>query len=66
MSTKSESLLVRPQKETIKAFVGGLEDEIAAEIQMFKPKTLHKTIELAKMRDERLSRKTKSSKTSEV
>ena len=40
--------------------MGGLEPEIAEEIQMFKPKTLKEAISLARMKDDHLSRQKKT------
>ena len=45
-----------PQKALIGTFLGGLKEEIASKVGMFKPKTLWEIIEFAKMMDERLSR----------
>ena len=36
--------------------MGGLKDDIASEIWMFKPKTLSEAIELARIRDESMDR----------
>lgn len=38
-------------------FLAGLKEEIVAEVRMFKPQTLRETIDLARMRDEKLTRK---------
>lgn len=45
----------RPPKALIGTFLGGLNDEIAVEVHMFKPHTLREAIELARMRDDKLS-----------
>ena len=45
-----------PQKALVGATMGGLKDDIALEIQMFKPKTLSEAIELARIRDESMDR----------
>ena len=44
-----------PQKALIGTFLGGLKEEIASEVRMFKPKTLRETIEFARLMDERPS-----------
>jgi hypothetical protein len=44
-----------PQKALIGIFIGGLNDEIIAEVCMFKPQTLQEAIELTKMLDDQLS-----------
>lgn len=44
------------QKALIGTYVGGLKDVISDSIQMFQPKMLKATIELARMRDEQLQR----------
>ena len=41
-----------PQKALVGAFMGGLKDNIASKIRMFKPKTLLEAIELARIRDD--------------
>ena len=51
-----------PQKALVGAFMGGLKDDIALEIQMFKPKTLSKAIELARIRDESMDRQRQQKK----
>lgn len=45
-----------PEKALIGTFLGGLKDEIAVEVCIFKPRTLLKAIELARMQDDQLSR----------
>lgn len=49
------------QKALIGTFIGGLQDEIADEIRMFRPKTLKDTISLARMRDEQLQQRQRRS-----
>lgn len=44
-----------PQKALIGTFLGGLEDNIAAKVQMFKPRTVQETFELARMGEDRLN-----------
>ena len=45
-----------PQKALVGAFMGGLKDDIASEIRMFKPKALSEAIELTRIRDESVDR----------
>ena len=45
-----------PQKALVGAFMGGLKDDIASKIQMFKPKKLSEAIELARIRDKSVDR----------
>jgi hypothetical protein len=45
-----------PQKALVGAFLGGLKKEIVSSVRMFKPKTLQDAIELARMRDDNLSK----------
>ena len=40
----------------MRAFMGGLKDDIASAIQIFKPKTLSEAIELVRIRDESVDR----------
>ena len=42
--------------------MGGLKDGIASKIWMFKPKTLSKAIELARIRDESVDRQRRQNK----
>ena len=44
------------QKALVGTFMGGLKSEIVEGIRMFKPKTLMEAINLARMKDEQLSR----------
>lgn len=48
-----------PQRTMIGTFLGGLKEEIAAEVKMFKPRMLREAIGKARMCDERLARKKK-------
>lgn len=45
-----------PQKALIGTFLGGLKEDIAGEVRMFKLKSLRETIELTSMKEERLAR----------
>ncbi|KAK8482065.1 hypothetical protein V6N11_063350 [Hibiscus sabdariffa] len=47
------------QKALVGTFMGGLKDDIADAIRMFKPKTLKDAISLARMREEQLTRQRK-------
>ena len=51
-----------PQKALVGAFMGGLKDNIASKIRMFKPKTLLEAIELARIRDESVDRQRRQNK----
>ncbi|KAL0001646.1 hypothetical protein SO802_015427 [Lithocarpus litseifolius] len=51
-----------PQKALVGAFMGGLKDDIASEIRMFKPKALSEAIELARIRDETVDRQRQQNK----
>ena len=51
-----------PQKALVRAFMGGLKEEIASEIRMFKPKILSEAIELARIKDESLNRRRQGKK----
>lgn len=51
-----------PQKALVGAFMGGLKEEIASEIRMFKPKILSEAIELARIKDESLNRRRQGKK----
>ena len=51
-----------PQKALVGAFMGRLKDDIASEIQMFKPQTLSEVIELARIRDESVGRQRQQNK----
>lgn len=44
------------QRALVGTFMGGLKDDIADGIRMFKPQTLKDAISLARMRDEQLTR----------
>jgi len=48
------------QKALVGAFLGGLKSDIVSVVRMFKPKTLRDAIELARMRDENLSKTRKN------
>ncbi|XP_035541724.1 uncharacterized protein LOC118344712 [Juglans regia] len=50
-----------PKKALLGAFMGGLKDDIATEVRMFRPKGLKSAIDLAKRQDEKLQRLRKSS-----
>jgi hypothetical protein len=50
------------QKALVGAFLGGLKQDIVSAIRMFKPKTLRDAIELARMRDENLSKSRKATR----
>jgi hypothetical protein len=48
------------QKALVGAFLGGLKSNIVSVVRMFKPKTLRDAIELARMRDENISKNKKT------
>jgi hypothetical protein len=48
------------QKALVGAFLGGLKSDIVSALRMFKPKTLRDAIELARMRDENISKNKKT------
>jgi hypothetical protein len=52
-----------PQKALIGTFVGGLKEEIAAEVCSSKSMTLREAFVVVPMRDERLAKKKKQGKT---
>lgn len=45
-----------PEKALVGCFIGGLKDEIAAEIKMLKPENINAAIKLARMQDKKLQR----------
>jgi hypothetical protein len=49
-----------PQTSLIVTFLGGLQEKIADDMRMLKPSTLRDTIELARMKDDRLTRQQRS------
>jgi hypothetical protein len=51
-----------PQKTLMGTFLGGLKKDIVSAVRMFKPKTLRDAIELARMRDDNLSRDPKTAR----
>jgi len=51
-----------PQKTLMGTFLGGLKKDIVFAVRMFKPKTLRDAIELARMRDDNLSRDLKTTR----
>ncbi|KAG6695507.1 hypothetical protein I3842_09G101100 [Carya illinoinensis] len=50
-----------PKKALLGAFMGGLKEDIAIEVRMFRPKGLKNVIDLAKRQDEKLQRGRKPS-----
>ncbi|KAF8405746.1 hypothetical protein HHK36_007823 [Tetracentron sinense] len=52
-----------PQKALIGTFLGGLREDIATPVKMFKPQTLRETIHFARMQDDQLNHNKKSSRT---
>ena len=51
-----------PQKALVGAFMGGLKEDSALEIRMFKPKTLSEAIELARIKDESMNKQRRQNK----
>jgi len=51
-----------PQKALVGTFLGGLKNNVVSAVWMFKPKTLRDAIELARMRDDNLSKDRKTAR----